>query len=379
MRSLPRSSFVLSLALGALLLGGCRLKPFSELEDSAPVLSLDAIDGYPSGRFGEVFAAYGGSTSLGGVGRIAGSAGAGSPFLVFDVWTGGEIGSLNVRFDGCDDIPEDCEEGAGAALAHVPVWRGMRDCVLLSATRIGVGPSETEGTLRIQCEETAATTERLQRVSGVGFGTDLAALPEGHPLGAAIIGAPEAAGGGALYRLPQDGIAPVELDLPAMLTLSEGAGLGTALAVAPLPDDAFALDGAAALVLAAAPGEERVVVLAVGEADDGMTGVPQTTARLLGCLDGSAMRSPSAPLDQGSGMAAGDLDGDGMPEVIVGDAAAGSVRVARLADLGMAAGCGTPSDSDDPTTTTISCPSVEGVGCEGFGASAAVGDFDADG
>jgi hypothetical protein len=132
------------------------------------------------------------------------------------------------------------------------------------------------------------------------------------------------------------------------------------------------------VVALAAPGANRVVVLAVGLFTDPIEGGPAAvTARAIGCLDGSPVRAPSAALEAGFGLAVGDVTGDGVPEVFVGQADA--VRMLRLSEAGAGEGCGGADASDDPTTTTIACPTTTTASCESFGAAIAVGDADADG
>ncbi|MBX3246607.1 MAG: VCBS repeat-containing protein [Myxococcales bacterium] len=364
-----------------LALAGCRLAPYGDLEDRAPIVALRAVD-YPVSSFGNVLTTLEGPT---GASRIAASAGTGSPFRGFDGWNGGatgSIGSFELLYEGCSRVTGDnanCERGASAALAGIASWGDERDCVMSSSLRVGLGASTDEGFLRVRCESLPRASFRLTRVPDVELGTSLAALAPGSALGVALVGAPGVPGGGGLYRVAQDATAAAPIALPDDLDLPSNARLGVALATAPIADAAsVGLTSGASLILAGAPGASRVVVLAGGTFDDPMDG-PGLRLVLLGCVDGIRTRAPSATLMDGlAGLAAGDVTGDGVPEIFVGTDGSG-VRMVRLGDVSGGVGCGASDTSDDPPSTAIACPSVEGVTCGGFGAALAVGDANGDG
>ncbi|MCB9562657.1 MAG: hypothetical protein H6708_19825 [Kofleriaceae bacterium] len=311
MRLLLLTSLVLSLT-------GCRLAPFSELEDDATVVTLTPGNGYPQGGYGSVLTAYEGTLEDGtAIARVAISAGPGTPFGVHDAWHGGEIGNFGRRFEGCDEIgtdTPDCDAGASAALAHLPQWQGRQDCLMYSAVNVGLGATPGEGRLRIKCESTASGMTPLMQVEGVGYGTSLASMPAGSVHGPVLVGAPGAENVGQIHRLPPDGIATAAIPLPDV-GLSAGARLGTALATAPHADAAgVGLDSDAVLIAAAAPGASRVVLYAMGLFTDPLIGgAPALTVRALACLDGVRVRSPFGPLDDGFGMTLGDTNADGSP------------------------------------------------------------------
>lgn len=379
MRHFTASRFVLSACL-LVALTSCRLAPFDELADDAPIVTLTPGAGYPQGGYGQVLIAYEGQLDGADMARVAVSAGAGTPYAVHDAWSAGVLGDFNRQFKGCDDIATDmpdCDPGAGAALAHLPQWMSRRDCVIYSAVNVGVGTSPGEGQLRAKCEGMPGTFA-LSRVEGVDYGVALASMPAGSTLGPALVGAPRADGIGSIHRLPPDAIATVAIPMPD-LGLSPGARLGTRLATAPLTDaTAFGLDSDAVLVAAAAPGARRVVVLAVGLFTDPVLGGPAVvTARAVACLDDVLVRSSYAPVADGQGLAVGDVTGDDAVEVLVG--VSNGVRVLSLDGLTLGAGCASADTSDDPTTTTIGCPAGTDASCDSFGASIAVGDADSDG
>lgn len=373
------SFFTLLLTIGVSITG-CRLAPFDELADDAPVVTLTPGAGYPQGGYGQVLIAYEGQLDGADMARVAVSAGPGTPYAVHDAWSAGTLGDFNRRFKGCDDIATDmpdCDPGAGAALAHLPQWMGRRDCLMYSAVDVGVGTSPGEGQLRAKCEGMPGTFA-LSRVEGVDYGMALATMPAGSVLGPALVGAPRAESVGAIHRLPPDAIATVAIPLPE-LGLSAGARLGTRLATGPLADaSAFGLDSDAVLVAAAAPGARRVVVLAVGLfADPELGGPAVVTARAVACLDDVLVRSSYAPVADGQGLAVGDLDGDGVVDVAVG--VSNGVRVLSVDGVALGAGCTSADTSDDPATTTIACPTGTDASCDGFGAAIAIGDADSDG
>ena len=181
MRALSFFSLLLTLGVA---ITGCRLAPFDELADDAPVVTLTPGAGYPQGGYGQVLIAYEGQLDGADTARIAVSAGPGTPYAVHDAWSAGTIGDFNRRFKGCDDIATDmpdCDPGAGAALAYLPQWMGRRDCLMYSAVNVGVGTSPGEGQLRAKCEGMPGTFA-LSRVEGVDYGMALATMPAGSVL-----------------------------------------------------------------------------------------------------------------------------------------------------------------------------------------------------
>lgn len=349
-----------------LALGGCDPFAFDDLEDTAPVPVLEAPESYPLRGFPKVLTAFSGSLDGAPASRLAASGGTDSPFVVYRAWSGGEIVLGDPLYDGCDESGE-CDDGAGASIAGVPVWRAGspdegRMCVLVGAP--------TAGTLLVRCESGGGVGggERFTGPSAVRFGASAVGIGPDNPVGVALLGAPDAAGGaGALYRVP-DGSGPVAISDAALDAALLPAGrLGLTLAASRLPTGET-------LVAAGAPrdpgevGTRRVVVLVLADAGGGAVDV---TVRA--CLDSE---------DEGwaSALAWGDLDGDSLPELIVGRDARGVVVYdgAGLPDPGACA------DWTTDATRELACPAAarEGLAsCDGasFGAAIATGDVNADG
>lgn len=345
---------------------GCLYGEYNDIEDSAPI-GVYSVESYPrASGFGRVLRGYraeGPPRS-----RFVASAGTASPHAVFDFWNAAQGGgSESVLFDGCDG---NCDEGSGSDYAFIGDWQGSEDCILIGA--LVQSDRSQDGRLRVQCESPTDDTVLIPTGrSGESLGAAIAPL---GALGAALVGAPDAGGGrGALYLLPTNGTALEEFALPA-LDLAANAGLGSELATFEVEDAGF---GDATIVLAAAPGMERVVVL--------LAGVDSTGARrseAVACIDGVDVRSPSALNEEGGGLALVDTDGDGRPEALIGDPRADRVLHVPLNALRDAAGCADPAAEVHPGTTEFTCadmPSGNGVVCDGLGSSVTAGDFDADG
>ncbi|MFT5353526.1 MAG: hypothetical protein ACI9KE_000724 [Polyangiales bacterium] len=357
--------FVFFLSLTALF-GGCLYADYDEVADNAPIGLLEAGSYVLPAGFGRVLHAYraeGPARS-----RIAASAGTASPHVIFDVWTGPAQGRENAIFDGCDG---NCEEGSGSALASIGTWQRRDACVLIGSQV--QRDSTQDGRLRIQCEgPTNDSVSLALGLPGEALGAALAPL---GALGAAVVGAPLAdSGRGALYILPTDGQTLEALTLP-QLDLAANAGLGSELATFDVP----AADGlpAATIILAAAPGMERVVALRVRvDADGGRV------AEAIACMDGVDIRLPSDLVEEGGGIALVDTDGDGQPEALLGDPRADRVLLVPLDGLVDGAGCADAAPEMHPGTLEISCGNlpVDGrVVCDGLGSSVSGGDFDGDG
>lgn len=360
----------------ALVLGGCTfLSDVDSLEDTTPLL------GYRVGgtNQGAVLATY--TTDSGASGRasrIVFSGGLGSTHQVFGVWS---AASLDVRriLDGCEDAS--CGPATGAAVAglsNVDTTIGggrpfaFRDCVVIGSAPPPGNPVDT-GVLRVQCEGEPSSTVEVNGPDGIRFGAEVAALPEAlESLGVALVGAP---GDARIYVLDR-GLGVRALEQPADAMLGTSSRLGTRLAVAPEPQTVPGLRGDAAVFLAAAPMDDRVVVfgLGTGELDDALTLVT------LGCLDDVRVRSAFAPPGGGGSMALGDLGPEAGLDVVIGDPMAGTVRRWSISNFTGAAGCALSDTSDDPVPAPggpLSCPAATAdVSCSSFGSSVAIANFD---
>lgn len=353
MRSLLLASF-------PLIFVGCLYGEYDDIAAEAPI-SLYQVESYPRpAGFGRVLEAYRAESPARS--RVVASAGTASPYSIFDVWTEATQGEDNALFDGCDG---NCDEGSGTDITSIGTWQERDACILIGSQ---VQRDATQdGRLRIQCE--GPTNEAVVIAtgrSGEAFGAAVAGL---GGFGEAVIGAPGAdSGRGGLYILPTDGANVEALELP-QLDLAGGARLGSEV-------EAFEVAGGA-VILAAAPGMERVVVL---RAQLDSTGARVTEA--VACIDGVDIRSPSDLLEEGGGMALVDTDGDGEPEALLGDPRADRVLHVPLAGLGGGAGCADAGPDMHPGTMEITCAGMPADGrviCDGLGTSMSAGDFDADG
>lgn len=357
-----RSVFLLSLPL---LLGACLYGEFDDIESEAPVGVYEA-ESYPNAQgFGRVLHAYGADGPARS--RVVANAGPASKHIVFDVWSEAASGGESALYDGCDN---NCDEGTGSDLVSIGSWQDRDACILISSQVLR--DRSQDGRLRIQCEERTGETVLIATGrSGESMGAALAPLRGGG----ALIGAPGAERGlGGLYVLPANGEGVEALTLPA-LDLAPNAGLGSELATFEVEDANGLTD--AHIVLAAAPGMERVAALLVGNDTTGTRVV-----EALACIDGVDVRSPSDLVEEGGGMTLVDSDGDGRPEALIGDPRADRVLLVPLSGLSGGVGCADAEADLHPGTQVITCadlPADERVVCDGLGTSVAAGDFDGDG
>lgn len=352
-----RSLFLISVPV---LFVGCLYGEYDDVVAEAPI-GLYEVESYPRpAGFGRVLHAYGAEGPARS--RIVASAGTASPYAIFDVWTEATQGEENALFDGCED---NCNEGSSTDITSIGTWQGRDACILIGSQ---VQRDTTQdGRIHIQCEgPTNETVVIATGRSGEAFGAAVAGLGD---FGTAVIGAPGAdSGRGGLYIMPTDGASVEALVLP-QLDLAANAGLGSEV-------DAFELTDAT-MILAAAPGMDRVVVLRVGVDTAGAR-----TTEAVACIDGVDIRSPSDLLEEGGGMALVDTDGDGQPEALLGDPRADRVLIVPLAGLTGGAGCADPAPDMHPGTVEITCGALPADGrviCDGLGTSVSAGDFDADG
>jgi hypothetical protein len=223
---------------------------------------------------------------------------------------------------------------AGIGLAGMTRWGAREACIAV--------PAPDSGEIVIRCEDDVSIFNRVAGPGGQGLGTSAVGLGD-HAVGRALFGAP---GANTVYRLP-DGGTPVALDLGA----ASGGALGTVLA-------AGAIDTNTILIAAGAPGMNRVVIATV---DSSMT-------QIRAC--------PSGATGYGAGIAIGDLDGDGLPDVAIGTAA-GAIEIYDGSTLPGPGSCATPWTA----ATTITCMDTPRSACagNGFGSALAIGDLNDDG
>ncbi len=348
---------VLSILPLALALG-CDPTAFGDLEDEAGTRVLEAPDNYPRRGYGKVVATLEGELGGESVSRIATTGGDDTPYVVYEAWAGDHVELDGSLFDGCKD-DGDCEDGAGASLVPIPVWRAGDPfeghmCLLIA--------SPPSGTFFVRCEDGEGNLEFPGTGrEGIGFGAAGASLGAGNTLGVALIGAPSKDGHGAIYLVP-DGAGAQELEIPDGVVAAR-ADLGAAIA-------AGRTSSGATLIAAGAPGDKKVVVLVASRTADGIE------VELRACLTGDP--------GFGGALAIADLDADGAPEIIVGHSRETESRGEHVAIFD---GAGLPdADSDacaawDSMPERVVCPDgTRSLSCDGaeFGSSIAVGDLDAD-
>ncbi len=248
-----RSIFVLAALAAA---PGCIPTDFDDRRNEASTISVQPPEDYPNTRFGAVVTGYSGIVGGQFASRISASAGADTPFTVYPMLIGDEIRLDTPTIDGCDtETP--CEVGAGSSLVGMPTFRGRSMCIATAAMETGQ--------IKINCEDDATRFEAVAGPSGERFGFAGAGLRASHAFGSALYGAPGAlGGGGAVYRLSDSGP-------PSPLDLSMGSGVGRELgrAVAIGVSDADTV-----LIAAGAPrGAEKRVILATVDIDAGGAGI----------------------------------------------------------------------------------------------------------
>lgn len=369
-------------SLGALA-ASCDWTAFDDLEDSASLTSIERPEGFDRGVFGSLVYGYRGTAADSTVAesRLAVSGGLSSPVGIFVAE--GSDGRINFErpvFFSCkdaDDCGSDEDEDEGAAIGHMQ--RRMLGtnpgelCVVVGVP----GADDDRGQVNIRCENIPNFSEPVPGpMPGSRFGSAIAPLRAGSPIGGLAVGAPRAEGGrGIALRLPEVGQA-IPLTFPTDGDpRATGANLGAAIATGTAESD----DGLVDLIAVGAPGQPGVFLWVSGEEtdDEGMT---RQTA--IPC-DPDLVRNATSGF--GGVLAVGDFDGDGSDDLAV-SYGAGMMRPDRVHVFLLEPGPnGCPSSATEveiacPLTppadsANITCPS----GISGFGVSLAAGDIDGDG
>lgn len=333
-----------------LVLSACIPTEFDDLRGTSPTVALAPPDDYEPRGFGSVLTGYGGDLTGTFASRIAISAGAGSPYTIYPLMIGEELDLDTPVLDGCNDEYR-CDPSAGRSLAGVPSFGTRQMCIVV--------PEPELATTHTHCEDDRTSPGIATSTTGVRLGWTAVGVPRAHPFGSALAGAP-GEGDGALYRLT-DRWDPY--DIPGAMLPADG-NFGNAIAIGVLDDDS--------VIVAAAATEgamKRVVVAVTDVAVDGTL-----TTNVHACID-------DASDNFGLALAIGDLNGDGMPEVVVGNGPGEDrANVVRVYDGASMPAAGTCDGSW--TAFEISCPTLDGVSCPSsslFGSALAIGDVDADG
>ncbi len=365
----------LSLLLVTLALVGCDPTKFTKIADGAPVRVIEApgsarVNGT---GFGSQMATY--SSVQGGVlvSRLAGSGGGGTQVSVFPIFDGTSVGE-SALFDYC--LSEaDCGVGIGASVAGVAALADRKLCAVSGAP--------AAGQIVYRCESGADSSRGLRLplggLPGTGMGTAMVAVPDGTTIHSGsenvrvVISAPTAAAGqSSLYYLRDSAASTSLFPVPPTFTLPTGvAGLGDHLAIAPI-DDARTL----LVATANAGGTKSAVVLVMNNAD--------ASLEVRACLDGGTVARTV--------VAAGDLNGDGLPEIAVAEDGNSPLRTptVNVFDGRGLPETAAPSGTCPPWNTvstsgaqrsTITCEESSGISCTGnvFGYAMHIADVNADG
>lgn len=369
-----------SVAVGA----GCDWTSFDDLADTASLQSIESPEGFTRGTFGSLVYGYRGTPagSTAAESRLAVSGGLGSPVGVFAAE--GANGKVNLErpvFFSCEDV-DDCgsdqNEDEGAAIGHMQ----RRMSVMLGELCVVVGipgADDDRGQLNIRCESIPNFSEPVPGpMPGSRFGSAIAPLRPGSPIGGIVVGAPNADGGrGSALRLPEMGQA-IRLGFPTDGDpTTTGANLGAALAAG----TAESSDGPVDLVAVGAPGQPGVFLWVSGEEDDGEGGMRPTA---IACDPDLVMGSSPG---FGGVLTMGDFDGDGSDDLAVSYSGTTSMRPDRVHVFLLEPGAdGCPSTA---TEVELTCPTTapanggDGVACaagtSGFGEALTAGDIDGDG
>ncbi len=332
--------------------------------------------------------------------RYAASSGAGGPYFVFSVFDESVLdahsttglfvtASPDAKYSGCID-GRFCGPGSSVSVATSAIWQQdasttRSGCVIVPSGNAVTNSitGERHEQIQIRCEPTSTSIQPIDvPVDQVELGASATSLPVGHPLGAAIFGAPgDAMGNGALYRVDDYPINDfIRVD---MTGTPVGAGLGRTLASTTLADGTVLL----ATGGLGRPNDPVVVVATLDPA-----GGP---AVVRACLRGHGTRF-------GSALAFGNFDADAVPDLAIG---AGVWQIDDVSSQhvdqpivlysggaltnGRAMGCEDPPSTTVPPARTLDCLNDAAVGAHcaasasdaytGFGASLATGDVNADG
>ncbi|MBX3272715.1 MAG: FG-GAP repeat protein [Sandaracinaceae bacterium] len=256
-RTLFASSLV-AIALGAVA-PGCVPTDFDDRRSEASTRALPPPANYQNVRFGINVVGYSGTVAGQFASRIAANAGRDTAFAVYPLMVGEEVRLDTPTITGCA-LETPCEPGSGLSLVGMPTFRGRSMCI--------ASASVEGGQIKVNCEDDATRFETIAGPSGERFGSAGAGLRRPHAFGSAIYGAPGALGAaGAVYRLADGPPSPLDLSMG----MGVGRELGRAVAIG-------IVDSSTVLVAAGAPrGTDRRVIAATVTIDAG--GAATTSVR----------------------------------------------------------------------------------------------------
>lgn len=236
-----RKRFFLVILLLASL--GCDPTLWDALRAEAPVVVISSPGGVGAAAFGSVLTAY--EANLGGdrASRVV-VAGAtnetDSGFYSYPVYEGLDRDEARLRLGGGAVLTAcefgQCDPGHGVSMAAFPEWTVggaiFHGCVAV--------PSRSSGKTQVWCEDQQPTFQTVLGPLGEDFGASSAGIvTPRHPVGVALFGAPAAdLGDGAVYRLPSGASVPIRIDLSAM-NAPPGGRMGSSLAAKPLSENAI--------------------------------------------------------------------------------------------------------------------------------------------
>lgn len=365
--------------LSFLLLVACRPGVFSDFEDQTPVRTVSGPSSFPVATFGTVLTTYTGDVEGVPFSRLVVSTGDylledgvthSSVWAVYGGWNGARLDLGETISVNCNTSSDMCAPGEGASLAPLRSFLGETGCVMAGA------PSANE--VRVTCESSDTLVPFNAAMPGERFGASVVGVPATSPFALAFIGAPGARRV-ALVRDDNDRF-PGNLDLGGVYAPADDAEFGASLALATLPPTFRGeLEGELLLVIGE-PGTSRVVFTVIGT--DPNAGGSLVT-EVLGCVD-----RPASPRF-GSVLAAGDLTGDGIPEILMGAELAvvdraDEIVVVSADQLIARQGCADETELDDlvaVATQVIACDAnglLDGNPCagSGFGSAFAIGNID---
>ncbi len=375
-----------------LLTAGCNPGSFQEYLDTAPIRVTSAPDRFDGFNYGKTMVALNGQLDGVDVARVVASGGGGTPLAFVRTYSNGKISESS--FLRCKNETE-CSGALDIGAVMIPFERwgtgtdDARQLCVFSPANASEATDEKDprlgGNGYVACEAPSNRPQsftlgpQLTDVRGdegtllfSGFG-----LPAEHPLGVVMLGihsmdnrtsVPRNDG---LYLLP-------DLQFNAQQRMNIVPYLGLVPLIDPSTGRAFneaddvgdfgaqvvgAADGKNLTFAIAQPSKQRVIVASY---DDSFAGDTLAKFRVHACITGA----------QVSRLVMGDLTGDGVPELVIAGGNALAVYDGRSLPPA-ATGDSCPGWNAQPTT--VPCSEGKGPSCDGFGASLAIGDVDADG